>query len=272
MIRPLINNETISDYWAFPKGHPDEGEDHISAAIRETFEETRVQLQPNMIHPDIYRTVGYSFINQMHNDKWKKHPNYPDEAKRPVLCYHKQVTYYFAEVNDETADLGPTHETAEVEWVPIENVLQRLTHNEEKTVAIYFHGVQDGRTMSHTTTTTTTAAATENAHNEESKEHDVMTVQPLSVDTTVPLSSSSSITNDCTNNYLSKYQGIPNNPRSPSIPLHRILWSFFGSFLGIFVLASFHYLLLHNLDYVTLVGSFGAHAVLIFAAPHRYIL
>ena len=54
-----------------------------------------------------------------------------------------------------------------------------------------------------------------------------------------------------------------------------IFWSFVGSFCGILAVASMHYLLLplcevyfEVSDLVGIVGSFGAHAVLVFAAPH----
>ena len=134
MIRPIISG-VPAEYWAFPKGHPDDGEDHVAAASRETLEETHVK--PDTVRSDVFRTVGYSFIKRMHNDKWVQHPNFPSEASRPILCYHKQVTYYLAEVEDEQA-VGVTNETAEVEWVPMEDVLDRLVHDEEKDVAAYF--------------------------------------------------------------------------------------------------------------------------------------
>ena len=70
--------------------------------------------------------------------------------------------------------------------------------------------------------------------------------------------------------YFTKLRGVsPSQPRHRAIPCSRILWSSLGSFLGIFVLAYLHYLpIFAESDMVPLVGSFGAHAVLVFAAPH----
>ena len=68
--------------------------------------------------------------------------------------------------------------------------------------------------------------------------------------------------------YLSKFCGIPNSIRPPSAPRYHILFSFIGSFVGILILSLFHYLVLDESDLVSIVGSFGAHAVLVFAAPN----
>ena len=138
MIRPIINGQA-ADYWAFPKGHPDEGERAAAAATRETLEETHVQI--SSIHTDISTTIGYSFIKKMHTDQWKKHPAYPDENVRPILCYHKRVTYFFAQVDVEQP-VSKTNETADVKWVPFKDVMAKLSHIEEKQVTCFFLGVR----------------------------------------------------------------------------------------------------------------------------------
>ena len=149
MIRPIINGKA-SDGWGFPKGHPDENEAPALAARRETIEETHVE--PDRIYSNVSKTVGYSFIKRMHNDKWKQHPAYPSEEKRPILCYHKQVTYYLAEV-DEEKKVGASDETAEVQWVPLVEVSGRVPFDEEKRVTLFFQGVQAGRKLEQDNTT-----------------------------------------------------------------------------------------------------------------------
>jgi len=274
MIRP-IPSETTSGHWTFPKGPPDEGEDPVAAASRESMEATGVLVEPGTIHSEVCRTVGCSVVEKMHHDTWKKHPTYPNELQRPTLCYHKQVTYYLAEVDEESPDVGPNNETIEVEWVPMKQVLKRLQHDKEKEVAIFFHGVQTGRTLSNALNRASllhnvgrkkgSVHSTLSSDDPPAAKEEVVTVQPLSFDATfVP----TTFTATYCSQYLSKYLGVVNNPRAPATPRHRILWSFVGSFLGIFVLAMLNFLVVHDVDYVTIVGSFGAHAVLVFAAPH----
>lgn len=67
--------------------------------------------------------------------------------------------------------------------------------------------------------------------------------------------------------YFSKFCGVPNSKRPPSAPRYHILFSFIGSFIGIFILCIFHFLVFDTSDLHAIVGSFGAHAVLVFAAP-----
>jgi len=123
--------------WTFPKGHPDEGETDEECAIRETLEETGVDVQ---LHRDVFVDTGYSFIKQMHIDRWRQHPAYPDETARPTLVHHKVVRFYLARV-DESVD--PTRllneqrqdeEIEAVEWVPCTEAGTRLAHEESKQV------------------------------------------------------------------------------------------------------------------------------------------
>jgi CBS domain-containing membrane protein len=53
--------------------------------------------------------------------------------------------------------------------------------------------------------------------------------------------------------------------RPPAKPISKILWSAVGSFLGIYLIAVFGKLF--STDFVFLLGSFGASAVLVYGAP-----
>lgn len=66
--------------------------------------------------------------------------------------------------------------------------------------------------------------------------------------------------------YFTKWLGT-GAPRPAVVPRTRIAWSFIGAFIGILALSSINYLVLGDQDLVAIVGSFGAHAVLVFAAP-----
>ena len=123
-------------YWAFPKGHVDEGETDEECASRETMEEAGVSVS---LRPDVFAEVGYSFIKQMHTDRWRKHPAYPDEAIRPMLVHHKIVRYYMATTTDGMTQSYPCRderqdEVEAVEWVACTEAEARLAHEESKAV------------------------------------------------------------------------------------------------------------------------------------------
>jgi len=65
--------------------------------------------------------------------------------------------------------------------------------------------------------------------------------------------------------YFSKMKGTTSSPARVSIG--EIFWSWLGSFLGIAAIGYIHYEILAQADLLMLVGSFGAAAVLLFAAP-----
>jgi CBS domain-containing membrane protein len=55
----------------------------------------------------------------------------------------------------------------------------------------------------------------------------------------------------------------------PRIPFSNIIWSWFGAFIGIYIVSTLgHLTSFELLDSLFLVGSFGASAVLIYGAPH----
>ena len=66
--------------------------------------------------------------------------------------------------------------------------------------------------------------------------------------------------------YLSKMRGGESSP--PRKPFHKIVWSWFGAFIGIYLIGVLHEIF--SYDYMTdiyLIGSFGASAVLVYGVP-----
>jgi CBS-domain-containing membrane protein len=64
--------------------------------------------------------------------------------------------------------------------------------------------------------------------------------------------------------YFKKMMGTTSSP--PRVGAKEIIWSWIGSFLGISLIAFTNYGLLDDSDYVMIIGSFGASAVLIYGA------
>lgn len=66
--------------------------------------------------------------------------------------------------------------------------------------------------------------------------------------------------------YLEKFRGGKRIPQRA--PLHEVVWSAIGAFLGIFAVYEIgHYQQFHIGDSLFLVGSFGASAILIYGVP-----
>jgi len=64
--------------------------------------------------------------------------------------------------------------------------------------------------------------------------------------------------------YFNKMRGTTTSP--PRVSVIEIAWSWIGAFFGIAAVASAHYNLLSGTDFVMVIGSFGASAVLIYGA------
>jgi len=65
-------------------------------------------------------------------------------------------------------------------------------------------------------------------------------------------------------NYFEKMAGMTKSPAKVS--LSEILWSWFGAFWGISAVSYMNYDILQKTDFVMVIGSFGASAVLIYGA------
>ena len=93
---------------SFPKGHMEAGESEYATALREVMEETSSRIA---IISNFRETVTYS----------------------PSPGVMKEVVYFLAFTTDEKIH-AREGEIAEVEWVPLEDAEQCLTHENDKTV------------------------------------------------------------------------------------------------------------------------------------------
>lgn len=64
--------------------------------------------------------------------------------------------------------------------------------------------------------------------------------------------------------YFSKMKGSTISP--PKVSLTEMAWSFLGSFIGIGVVAYLNYRTFSGTEFIMIIGSFGASAVLIYGA------
>ncbi|MEI6128299.1 MAG: HPP family protein, partial [Pseudomonadota bacterium] len=65
-------------------------------------------------------------------------------------------------------------------------------------------------------------------------------------------------------NYIGKMKGHTKSP--PAVGAGEIIWSWLGSFLGIAAVAYMDCRFFFGTDFVLLIGSFGASAVLVYGA------
>lgn len=93
---------------SFPKGHMEPGESEYATALREVMEETSSRIA---IISDFRATVKYS----------------------PSPGVMKEVVYFLAFTTEESIK-AREGEIAEVEWVPLEEAENCLTHENDKTV------------------------------------------------------------------------------------------------------------------------------------------
>jgi len=64
--------------------------------------------------------------------------------------------------------------------------------------------------------------------------------------------------------YFKKMKGLTKSP--PAVGFPEIIWSWIGAFLGISAVSYLNYNIIGQTDFVMVIGSFGASAVLIYGA------
>lgn len=97
--------------WALPKGTPNLGETLQQTAVRETREETGLQVAVE----EPIRSISYFFV-------------------RGSIRFHKTVHFYLMRpIGGDLADHD--HEFDEVRWAPVDEALGLLTHATERAVA-----------------------------------------------------------------------------------------------------------------------------------------
>ncbi len=100
-----------TDHWGFPKGHPEHGENAISAALREVKEETGVAVE--IVDAEKSYTEEY-------------------EIQHGQLITKKRVTYFVG--LGEGVLVAQEGEIREARWVPVEAAAQLLTFQSSRTI------------------------------------------------------------------------------------------------------------------------------------------
>lgn len=104
----LMIRHKAGGHRSFPKGHMERGETEYMTAVREVFEETAVQIR---IDIDFRETVRY----------------------HPLPGISKEVVYFLTETKQK--NIHPRQgEIAQVEWVPVDQAEESLTHENDRTV------------------------------------------------------------------------------------------------------------------------------------------
>ena len=104
----LIKNRR-GGHWGFPKGHIEPGEDELQAALREVFEEVRIN--HFKVLPGFRTVVRYTFLREAN----------------PI---HKEVVLFLAQTEEDGEPFR--EEVEEMVWLPFREALERITFPEQK--------------------------------------------------------------------------------------------------------------------------------------------
>ena len=103
----LLVKQTSED-WGFPKGHVENNETEIETAIRETKEETNIDVEIDEKHRYV---IEYS----------------------PKENVWKEVVYYIAKMKSDTC-IPQESEIEKIEWLVFEEALSKLTYNNTREI------------------------------------------------------------------------------------------------------------------------------------------
>jgi bis(5'-nucleosidyl)-tetraphosphatase len=96
-------------HWAFPKGHPNPGENHMTTACRELFEETQCRVLRILDHPPLIEVYQFRTAHRL---------------------IAKTVTYFLAEVEGEPRP--QPEELRATAWFPLREADLRATFDKCK--------------------------------------------------------------------------------------------------------------------------------------------
>ena len=109
-IEVILVHRRVPRLWALPKGTPDAGETLEETALRETREETGLEVEL----VERLRSIGYVFV-------------------RGRTRFHKTVHFFL--MRPVGGDVSQhDHEFDEVRWLQLEEALQLMTHATERSV------------------------------------------------------------------------------------------------------------------------------------------
>lgn len=101
----LLVKHVRGEYWAFPKGHCESGENPYSTAERELFEELNLKIDRLQGHPPLKEDYVFT---------------------RDGESIHKAVVYYPAFVKGEL-EIKETEEVMEAKWISLPKELHLIT-------------------------------------------------------------------------------------------------------------------------------------------------
>lgn len=107
----LLIRHTNGNFWAFPKGHSEKGENPEDAAKRELKEETGLH---------VVRLISSNTFSESYY--FRSHDN----------LIHKTVIYFAAEVSGKVK--LQAEEVEEYKWVSLDEALDYITYPESKSV------------------------------------------------------------------------------------------------------------------------------------------
>jgi len=110
---PALSHRAKKDYWDFPKGHVEKGEDEIQTLKREIFEETGLQEKEIEIVENFKETIKYFFKFKNEN----------------IL---KFVTFYLVRAKSKNVKISSEHK--DFAWLPFKKAFSKITFQNSKEV------------------------------------------------------------------------------------------------------------------------------------------
>jgi 8-oxo-dGTP pyrophosphatase MutT (NUDIX family) len=122
---PSLSHRAEKNFWDFPKGHIEKGENEIDTIKREIFEETGIK--EFKILDGFKEKIKYFF-------RWQG---------KTIL---KFVTFYLAETKEKEVKISPEH--IDWRWADFETALSLLTHQNSKEILKKAHSFLERKNKS----------------------------------------------------------------------------------------------------------------------------